>query len=496
MNIQNSNFVKTDVFKKIILFIIVFFSFSIIFYASTKVLLNGSDEEEHYLMASEISFSPFSLHLPLGFQDIDPHPPLVAYFVRLGFLLFGQESIVSGRFLFVLLGAIGIFIVFLLVSRGIDVKVAFLSIIFLCVEKYYVCHFRYAIEEGFVIFFTILTTYVFFKALIEDSKPLMLLTGVVAGIGLYGKETLLLLFPIYFIYLYSDRKFRFWFKVKELYFAVAIALCIFMPFIIFNFSNDLFSIKMVDYYAKFGVSPVALTALLGEFFSYFVDKSVIIDIFDCEYPLMNWMAGLIVTCGVVYSLKNVKGNSLVKLLLIIFLFNFGLFSIIKNDALAEPNPFLNNTDWPSMMIVSGVILASYMLISLWNKRRWHKLLIIFFIVYLGVDLIQTINLPESFYIPQRGLMLTQLKDLAHYDLDRGYYGYAKKRFERLQKWSNDEETLETARLNLLYLSNLAKSEEIKEYYIPKKNISPDEIMKQAEFFFDIGENDAAIERYQ
>jgi len=93
-------------------------------------------------------------------------------------------------------------------------------------------------------------------------------------------------------------------------------------------------------------------------------------------------------------------------------------------------------------------------------------------------------------------MLTQLKDLAHYDLDRGYYGYAKKRFERLQKWSNDEETLETARLNLLYLSNLAKSEEIKEYYIPKKNISPDEIMKQAEFFFDIGENDAAIERYQ
>ncbi|MBL7197811.1 MAG: glycosyltransferase family 39 protein [Candidatus Omnitrophica bacterium] len=468
--------------SKLLLFIIVLFSFSVIFYASTTVQLNGPDEEEQFLMASRISFAPSSLHLPLGFPDIDSHPLLTSYFVKLGFLLFGKESIVGGRFLSVLLGSLGILLIFLLVNMGINLKTAFLSIIFLSVEKCYSCRFRCIEEDCLVIFFSILATYVFFKALKENSKSLMLLTGVVVGVGLYAKETVLLLLPIYFIYLCFSKNFRFWIRKKELYYAGAISLFIFTPFIIFNLSNDLYTMKSLFSGAMFGLSPIAITALFGEFFSYFIDKAVIIDIFDCEYPLMHWISGMVVLAGVIYSAGKGRGSPLIKLLLIMFSFNFILFSVIMNNPMAEPNSFLNNTDWPSMMVVPGIILGSYMLVSLWNKKNLYRALVIIFIVFLGFKLMRAINLPETFYIPRENLMLEQLRDSAHHDLNRGHYGYAKERFEKILEWSHDRMVKEEAQLHLQYIAYLDKTEGLRDYYVPRLETVPAEIQKKQDFF--------------
>lgn len=482
--------------EKFALFTISLFVFSVLLYASFTALLNGSDEENHFFIASKISFKPDSLNLPFGFVKLVPHPLLQAYLIKMGFVLFGKEAIFSGRFMFVLLGTLVIPLVYFLVKRGINKRIALLSIVLLSVEKYYMCHMRYAISESVCIFFSILAIFVFFKSLKEDNRFLMLLVGVITGVGFYGKENILLLFPIFFIYLFWDRQYRFWLRRKEIYLALLVCCGISTPFIVYNLYHNLFTFRYITDVAKFGLSPLSTTVLFGEPLSFLFDASVVRDVFDCEYPVMNWLVGVVVLCGVVYSTMKSRDNSLIKLLLVIFFFIFILFSLIGYRPETEPKSLCNGQNWPSMMVIPGVILAANMLFAFWNKYKRSRLLIIVLIGYLLFDLMRLVNLPESFYIPRKDIMLMRLRDLAQYDLARGYYGYAKKRFEKLLKISKDKEHLEEARLNLLYLSKVVGAEDIKEYYVPAKDIFPEEIMKQAEFFFNIGENGFAINRYQ
>lgn len=451
--------------EKLLLFIISLFTFLLLFYATSTVLLNGSDEEEHFWMASQISFNPNNLNIPLAFKDIDPHGLLPAYLIKLGFILFGKEGIISGRFIFVLLGVIGILLVYFLVKQGMYKRLTILSIIFLSVEKYYMCHMRYAISESTCIFFTILAIYIFFKALKENNRLFMILVGLPIGIGFYGKATTTLLFPIFFIYLLWDRQYRFWLRSKQIYIALLLFCGIAAPFVIYNLYNNLFTFQYIRAIAKFGLSPISLTVLFGESLSFLIDKSIVIHVFDCEYPMMNWLAGIVVLCGVIYSAIQSRNNSLIKLLLIVFSFTFVLFSIIGNSPEAEADTLFNSQNWPSMMVIPGVILAANMLQVLWNKYRLSRVFIVLFMMYLALDLIRVINLPESFYIPRRDLMVDELKGLAYHDLKRGYYGYAKKRLEKFLKWSDDEKQLREVRGHLIYLSNVAKKEDLKEYYV-------------------------------
>lgn len=445
--------------EKIIILTILLFSFILLFYATSTILLNGCDEEEHFLMASRISFKPDNLNLPLAFKDIESgHGPLSAYLIKLGFLLFQKENIISGRFIFVLLGTLGILLVYSLVKKGINNKVAIFSIILLSVEKYYICHMRYGSEEPICIFFSLLAIYVFFKALNDNNKLLMVLVGLIIGIGFYGKETPLLLFPIFLLYLLWDKKYRFWLGVKETYIAMFIFCAVAIPFVVYNLQNDFFTFRHVTSMARFTLfSPVSLTVLFGEPLSFLVDKSIIIRMFDCEYPFMNWLGGILILSGVIYSALHNRNNSLIKLLLVVFSFNFILFSVVGVDPKKEPLSFFNNHFWASMMVVPGVILAANMLSALWDKHRIAKIFIVLFISYLAFDLIEVINLPEPFYIPRKDLMIETLINSAHRDLDRRCFAYAKKRFEKVLIWDKKDKDLEEARRCLIYISKIEKS---------------------------------------
>lgn len=178
------------------------------------------------------------------------HPPLIFWIMHF-FLIFGQ-SILIARLPFVIFGLLSVFLIYLLFKENINKKIAVLGSLLLVVNSYFIWFSKITYLEGGIVFFLLLTLYLFIKFLsslranemseaissgslrrfaLRDDRAWFYF-GLSLGLLLLTKYTTLFILPALFFYLLiRERKV---FKRKELYLSGLIVLAVISPVLTYN----------------------------------------------------------------------------------------------------------------------------------------------------------------------------------------------------------------------------------------------------------------------
>ena len=163
----------------------------------------------------------------ISFHDA---PPLVFLIQHFSFVIFGQ-NLFALRLPFVLAGILSVPLIYLIGKKLFAEKAGLIAALLLAVSNYHVWISRIGLQESILIFFSLLTFYLFLLAL--EKNKYWFFWGVSFGLALLTKYLALVLVPIFVIYLlFYQRKV---FKDKNFWFGVLISILIFSPVIIYNF---------------------------------------------------------------------------------------------------------------------------------------------------------------------------------------------------------------------------------------------------------------------
>lgn len=388
-------------------------------YASVAVPLNAWDETEKVEFAKErISFDSGNFTLPLGDRRI-ANPLMSVYLVKLGFILFGENK-AGGRLLFVLLGTLSLYFIYKLVKKRLGRTHGILVLALLTFSQFHIGTSRIIDEDCLLLFFSALSMYLFFKALYSQKKKWIYFTAAAIGIGYHGKELILLLPLVFFIFLLIEKKFRVWFRRKELYFAFSLTLLIMLPRLIWSINNNFYNYSYQQV-GRFGLSLRSFYLYFGEVFAWVAEKFdffiydlfaeklfikfpgnnlIFFSQFDNEFPFVHWVLSIFVFIAVIYSFKKFKeANELIRFSSVMFGLIFVITSIVGAHSLFQDHW------WASMTIYPGVILCSWILIKLKKRYRYFNLLLIGLIVYFIFHSFSFVNLPEcQFAVPRKELI--------------------------------------------------------------------------------------------
>lgn len=185
--------------------------------------------------------------LKLSFHD---HPPLT-FIIQHIFFKLGGVNLWSLRLPSALAGIASVFLMYLIGRQLFKARekvqllekrllfswlnrgelVGFLAAGLLAINDYHVWVSRIGLHESIVIFFILLTIYLFLRAL---EKPIyFILTGFALGLALLSKYTAFVLLPIILLYLLIFRRDTF--RDKYLYVGALITLILFSPVVFYNF---------------------------------------------------------------------------------------------------------------------------------------------------------------------------------------------------------------------------------------------------------------------
>lgn len=173
----------------------------------------------------------FDPHYPwwahLSFHD---HPPLV-FFVQHVFMSIFGENRFAFRLPSALLGVISVYLLYLIARHLYSETAGLFAAALLAITANHVTVSRLGLQESYVIFFLLLSTYLFLKAL--QDKRYFVWTGMALGLALLSKYTAMVAIPIFLCYLLMFH--RNLFRVKEVWIGGIIAFALCSPIIIYNY---------------------------------------------------------------------------------------------------------------------------------------------------------------------------------------------------------------------------------------------------------------------
>lgn len=162
----------------------------------------------------------------LSFHD---HPPLVFWVQHFFIKIFGENNF-AFRLPSAILGVGSVFILYLLGSLLYSHAVGLVSGLLFAFTINHVYISRTGLQESYVIFFLLLTAYLFIKALKDDRY--FLWAGASLGLALLTKYNSFILVPIFLTYLSIFE--RGMMRNKKLWIGVLFAVLIFSPVVIYN----------------------------------------------------------------------------------------------------------------------------------------------------------------------------------------------------------------------------------------------------------------------
>jgi len=194
-----------------------------------------------FLSASLIDLSPqeayywnYATHPALSYFD---HPPMVAWVIRGGQLLFGRTElgVRSGGLLLTLLSTL---VLFALGKSWFGRRAGYWAAFLFQLVPLYFVYGVLITPDAPLIFCWLLTLYFVSIALRECRKWAWYAAGVALGLCFLSKYTAIFLVPSTFLLLVSDLRYRQWLKRKEPYLALLIAALLFAPVIIWNMEHQ------------------------------------------------------------------------------------------------------------------------------------------------------------------------------------------------------------------------------------------------------------------
>lgn len=201
-----------------------------VFYAFRGLGMMDFDEAEHQTTPLEWYDAQNSPNgrwwMNLSFHD---HPPLVFAAQNIFMRVFG-ERVWAFRLPSALLGIASILLLYAIGHMLFAERVALAAAALMAVTLNHVYISRIGLQESYVIFFVLLASYFFLRALRERRN--LILLGIAIGFGLLAKYTVAVVLPIFGTYLLLFR--RDVFRDKMLWLGALLALVIFSPVILYN----------------------------------------------------------------------------------------------------------------------------------------------------------------------------------------------------------------------------------------------------------------------
>lgn len=199
-----------------------------------KLIIQLVGNKNYGFHRDELLHLSVSEHLDWGYMEF---PPLIALIGKISYLLFDYS--LMGVRIFPALAGIGILVLCCLIVKemGGDLKAAFLAgVCILAFIPFYRNHTLFQ-PVAFDQFFWTLGFYLIIRFVNSQNKNFLLLLGIVFGLGLMCKYTILVwafgLFVGFFFYQNGNL-----FRNKWLYFSALIALLMFLPNIIWQAKNN------------------------------------------------------------------------------------------------------------------------------------------------------------------------------------------------------------------------------------------------------------------
>jgi 4-amino-4-deoxy-L-arabinose transferase-like glycosyltransferase len=335
----------------------------------------------------------WSRHLDLSYYD---HPPLIAYLIKL-FTLF-KTSECTVRLAAVFCMGIATLYTYLLAKRIFDDKTALYAVLMLLSLPATNMGFTIVTPDAPLMLFWAVSMYYTYLALTEESIRYHVLAGISMGLLLLSKYTSVLFLGSLFLFLLFNMPK----KLLDLkaWFAVAIAVIIFLPVIWWNYQHDWLSFAFQYHH---GTSD-AFRLRFDTFLAFLGGQFVVLGILF--FPLLVWGA---------YRYRLFRENFGEFYVFCFFLFPTAFFlykSLFKKMSL----------NWGAVAVISGMVICAHLIVRLNLKR--------IFLSGLALSVLMTLlmQFPELFFLPPKFNMLNRL------------YG-PKEAVEKLQQYIKPDDTL-------------------------------------------------------
>ncbi len=350
------------------------------------------DESAHLACAETIDFRPADFNLV--FRSVD-HPLLSVYIVRISSYLFGNSNF-SLRILHVLFGTLTIIPIYLLGKKAFSEKVGLCAAALLAVDQFHLTWSYFIVPEVLLFFFVSLTLYQFLRSTESRSRGDFFLFGLLFGFCYLAKETSILLLPIFWFCLLTNKDKRSILRNPDWYFAHIITLIVVCPDIIWNlthFYEGYFYRDITLLSKRIMLSSRSIILYLGEITHLITGPlgGFSMNNWTHTSTICHWPAGVLYLFGTILALRFLRSWP-VYVLMMTFLTYFLFFVIVP----ADPK---YTYWWASISLVPSIIFGGWVLSRFtdYTSSRIRTIIVVMLLVYLCFHAVLMALRPGVFY---------------------------------------------------------------------------------------------------
>jgi dolichol-phosphate mannosyltransferase len=186
------------------------------------------------LIPEETYYWNYSRHLDFGYLD---HPPMVAWLVRVGTLLFGDTEF-GVRFGALCCGTVSSYFIYRLTRNVFGESSALLALGLAQVLPFFFLAGMIMTPDAPLTAAWAASVYFLERALIAGRRRAWIWAGLSLGLGLLSKYTIAMLGAGTFLFMVLDPTSRRWLRHWEPYAAACIAAAVFAPVVVWNAQHD------------------------------------------------------------------------------------------------------------------------------------------------------------------------------------------------------------------------------------------------------------------
>jgi dolichol-phosphate mannosyltransferase len=185
------------------------------------------------LLPEEAYYWTYTQHPAWSYFD---HPPMVAWMIHCGTMLFGNTEF-GVRLGNILLAVASCWLLVKVAEMWFDQRVAEVAGWMFLLAPVFVGMGFLAMPDAPLLFFWLITLYAVTRALVQDRAGWWWLAGIGFGGAMLSKYYAVLLAPSLLVFLVMSPRYRAWLKRPEPWLAVVLALALFSPVIFWNSQN-------------------------------------------------------------------------------------------------------------------------------------------------------------------------------------------------------------------------------------------------------------------
>lgn len=429
-------------YHKLILILILLTGFLLRFQAARITPINW-DEEDELASAQRIFETDNALSVQNIQRNLDTGPIGTKILMVFGRNLF-SKSLLGTRLPFIICGTAIILLLYFFVKYTFNLPTALLAAFLLAISQFDVGMTRYADPNSFLVFFTLTSLFLFYKAINENKQKLLLLSAVSVGTGFWFKESAASLLVVYFIFLATHPKYRNWLKNKYIWLSLLLTIALITPNIFLVLSPQNTRSEYLENAIRIGLSFNSSAVYLGELLLLILKHlpsqhlyREIIPSLDPQFPMVNFTFGLVIITAIFRSIRD--KTPAVRLLIIYFLINFIPFMFLRGG-IEEIDSFwcLSNLDWSILNFVPGIILTAKFIIDTIPQRKGILFLTIITVGYMIVRTMHMVNFPISYCYPAMNHSINiQLNVRVMHFLEKGDKKAAQTLLEKIYRVSDN-----------------------------------------------------------